>query len=169
MENLGIDVKLLIAQGINFALFFIVFKKFLAKPFSAFLTSEQKKDKERERIMSNLQKQEEEYTVKEAAFKKRLKKEEDEFIKKAKEDAQRVKADLMTEAKHEADQLVAKAKKEMQSEKEEMYQEVKKKAGELSLIMVAKALEDSLDESSKKKITAHILTNLNKRAIQNEN
>ena len=37
MENLGIDGKLLLAQIINFVLFFILVTKFVVKPFTAFL------------------------------------------------------------------------------------------------------------------------------------
>jgi F0F1-type ATP synthase membrane subunit b/b' len=40
MENLGIDGKLLSAQLINFILFFIIYKKYIAKPFMAFLKKE---------------------------------------------------------------------------------------------------------------------------------
>jgi len=43
MEGLGVDVKLLIAQVINFLLFFYIFKKYLAKPFQKYLDEETKK------------------------------------------------------------------------------------------------------------------------------
>ena len=46
MENLGIDVKLLIAQVVNFALFLFIFHRFISKPFLRFLDSEKKKDEE---------------------------------------------------------------------------------------------------------------------------
>ena len=40
MENLGIDIKLLIAQMINFGLFFFIIKKFVTKPFLNFVEDE---------------------------------------------------------------------------------------------------------------------------------
>ena len=46
MENLGINVKLIIAQIINFALFFLIYKKFIAKPFVNFINGEKKKEEE---------------------------------------------------------------------------------------------------------------------------
>ena len=47
MENLGIDLKLMIAQSINFLLFFFIVKKFIAKPFTNFLEEEKNKEKEK--------------------------------------------------------------------------------------------------------------------------
>ena len=44
MENLGIDIKLLIAQLINFGIFFFIIAKFVAKPFTKFLNEERNKD-----------------------------------------------------------------------------------------------------------------------------
>jgi F0F1-type ATP synthase membrane subunit b/b' len=37
MDKFGLDIKLLIAQVTNFAIFFFVFKKFMAKPFAQFV------------------------------------------------------------------------------------------------------------------------------------
>src|SRR3989344_4575625 len=56
MEGLGIDLKLLIAQIINFGLFFYVFKRFLAKPFVSFIDEEKQKEAERETSLQKAKK-----------------------------------------------------------------------------------------------------------------
>jgi len=61
MESLGVDVKLLIAQIVNFLLFFLIFKKFIAKPFSQFLVTEKQKEQERERILLELKQKEDNF------------------------------------------------------------------------------------------------------------
>lgn len=169
MENLGIDVKLLVAQIINFLLFLLVFKVFFAKPFAKFIGGEEKKTQEREKLLADVKAQEEEFAQKEAAFKKKMKQQEDALLKKTKEDALLVKEELVSEAREEAKEIVDKAKQEIMEEREEMREEMKKKVGELSLILVSEALEDALDKEAKKKVTTYILTNLDKRSIQNEN
>ena len=59
MENLGIDGKLLLAQMINFALFFILVKQFMVKPFTSFLNQERKNEEEKNRMLEKLKKSEE--------------------------------------------------------------------------------------------------------------
>src|SRR3990167_7297238 len=58
MEALGIDLKLLLAQTINFVLFFIIFKKFLYAPFLKFLDMERKNELEKQRLLKDLQEKE---------------------------------------------------------------------------------------------------------------
>src|SRR3989344_4531891 len=65
MEGLGIDLKLLIAQIINFGLFFYVFKRFLAKPFVSFIDEEKQKEAERETSLQKAKKLEDELLKKE--------------------------------------------------------------------------------------------------------
>jgi len=59
MEALGIDIKLLLAQGINFILFAIIFKKFLYAPFRKYLHKQMGEEEEKVRILADLQIREE--------------------------------------------------------------------------------------------------------------
>ncbi len=64
MEKLGVDLKLLIAQAINFILFFFIVKKYIAKPFSQFLKSEKENEKEKELSLQKAKKLEEDLKLK---------------------------------------------------------------------------------------------------------
>jgi len=59
MEALGIDIKLIIAQVVNFFLFLILFKKFMAKPFYNYLDKLQRNNEDKEKILIEVQKMEE--------------------------------------------------------------------------------------------------------------
>ena len=59
MENLGIDGKLLLAQIINFVLFFILVKQFVVKPFTNFLNQERKNEEDKDKLLEKLKKSEE--------------------------------------------------------------------------------------------------------------
>jgi len=169
MENLGIDLKLLIAQLINFVLFFFIIKKFVAKPFLKFINDEKEKEKEKQKLLLSIEKQEKAAIEKEKAMQLKFKKELDVAIADAKEKATHVKEEIIKEAKEEAETIKKNAKAELMSEKEALYTEVKSKISELSLLIVNKALADSLDTEAKRKVTAKIVNNLPKNIDFYEN
>src|SRR3990167_6759146 len=136
MEGLGIDLKLLIAQIINFGLFFYVFKRFLAKPFVSFIDEEKQKEAERE---TSLQK---------------AKKLEDELLKK--------KQQAQEKARKEAQEIKKKAQKQIELEKETIYADAKEKVAKLSLFIVQNTLREVLSDDLRKKITERILKNSSK-------
>ena len=69
MDKLGIDVKLLIAQLVNFGLFFFIFQKFIAKPFLGLIKSEEKKEKAKHAFEVEMSEQKEQAEQEEPAGK----------------------------------------------------------------------------------------------------
>ncbi|MDO9028209.1 MAG: ATP synthase F0 subunit B [Candidatus Roizmanbacteria bacterium] len=159
MESLGIDIKLLIAQIINFGLFFFIFKKYIAKPFSNFLADEVKKEQEKEKVLNELKKKDEEMIASQNKLKVSLKKELEMAIKKSKDDAGLYKATLIAEAKSEAEEIIAKGKKQIEVEKKASEKELKNKVIELSTIIVEKAFNKYLSKDTQKDINKNILKN----------
>src|SRR3990167_6957986 len=150
MENLGIDIKLMLAQLINFVLFFIIIKKFVAKPFQSFLQTERQKEAEKQKLLEDAQKQEEVLANKQKELEKKMKQEFDKTLAEAKVEANKIK-------------------KEIEQEKEALYKQVKKKVSDLSLFLVAKSLREILDTEERKKVSAKILSSLPKTININEN
>lgn len=160
MENLGIDIKLLTAQLVNFALFFVVFKYFIATPFLNYLKKEKKQDEEKEVMLKKLQEGEAVLDEKSKEQMKKIKEEREVIIAKAKDDAEKVKADLMTQAHKEAEMTVAKAKEQIEAERQAMQKELKDQVLTVSNLMVQKGLEDYLTEDAKKQVTQNIIKHL---------
>lgn len=160
MESLGINIKLLIAQLINFALFFYIFKKFIARPFSQFLKSEIQKGKEKDRILEEIKNKEEKIILEEKKLKERIKQEYESAIKAAKQEAARVKEQLINEAKIEADRLVAQGKRQIEEEREIMNKKMKEKIADLSLMIIHQGLIQFLPTDIQSKITQQVLKNL---------
>ena len=169
MENLGIDIKLLIAQMINFGLFFFIIKKFVTKPFLNFVEDEKSKEAEKARLMEKMAKQEEEYAKKEKDLQMRIKKEMEKALLAAKNDAKLVKEEMINEAKSEAAVIRENAKKEIIEDKEKLYSEIKSKIAELSLVVVKQSLSDVLDDSTKRKISEKLIDKLGKTVKLYEN
>ena len=169
MENLGIDIKLMLAQLINFVLFFIIIKKFVAKPFQSFLQTERQKEAEKQKLLEDAQKQEEALANKQKELEKKMKQEFDKTLAEAKVEANKIKEEIVLTAKKEGETLKEAAKKEIEQEKEALYKQVKKKVSDLSLFLVAKSLREILDTEERKKVSAKILSSLPKTININEN
>lgn len=169
MGNLGLDYKLLIAQVVNFALFFIIFKKFIAKPFLNLIREEEENEKKNELLKSKLLKQDEEIELKRNTFKEELNKKEDNLISTARERAKAVELKIIEEAEEEANRIKKDSLLELESERQDLYKQLRNKISTLSLIIVEKALKDVLNEETKKKITSAIIKNLPKEKSLYEN
>ena len=161
MEKLGIDAKLLIAQLVNFGLFFFIFHKFIAKPFLNFIRNEQHKEKEKERLLADLENQKEKSTKFEADAREKMNKELKEEVAKARKEAELIKKDLIIQAKKDAAEIIEQAKKSMEEESRQMEGVLKKKAADLSILMLNQGLKTYLSEQAQKEITREILNNIN--------
>ena len=162
MEQLGIEPKLLLAQIVNFSIFFLIFQRFMAKPFIAFIKKERKNEEERQKALEQITTQEQRLAEEEKEFKQKMRKAIDEEIKKAKEQGVAVREDIVAQAHKEAEGIVAQARKQIEDERASMYRDAKTKIGNLSVTIVDKALKDYLTEDAQKRITQHIVQNLTK-------
>jgi F-type H+-transporting ATPase subunit b len=157
MENLGLDTKLIISQVLNFLVFFFIFTKFMAKPFSAYIAKQKEQDEERNRISEALQKRESELKAEQEKTRKQMKKELDEAIARAKEDGEKARVEIIEKAKRDAADIVATAKAQIDQEREELVREMKKRSVDMSVLLVNKGLDDYLSDDAKKSVTKHIL------------
>ncbi len=164
MENLGIDFKLMVAQLVNFGLFYFIFKKFISGPMNQLAEEEKRKEADRESALQSLKKSEALISEKEAALKQKIQKEADELMKKAKAEAEKAKEAYLKEAKAEAEKLISKAKEQVQEERQKMEKELKKEAIDISIALINKALGDYLSENIQKDLNKHILNNLSTKA-----
>jgi len=159
MENLGIDMKLLVAQLINFALFAWVFKKYLAKPFQNFIAQEKLQDEEKERIFAEAKAVEEGIEKREQKQREKAKKEYAQLMSDAKVEAETAKNEIIEAAHAEAAQIKDKAQIQIDAERAAMQTAAQEQIRELSFYLVNTSLKEVLSEDMKKKITASILKN----------
>lgn len=169
MDKLGIDPKLLIAQVINFSLFFFVFKKYLAKPFADYVANEKKKESEKAKMMQDLEEKHTRMEEEEKKWHLEIQKEKEAVIESAKKIAENTKTDILAQAKKDAEELIAKAETQISHERKDLYDDVKKRTIDLSTYIVEKGLKDYLTEDAKKNVTQHIITNMGKDVSQYEN
>lgn len=160
MENLGIDIKLIGSQLLNFFVFYLIFQKFISKPFLKYLADEKKKDEEKERMMKKLQEGEATLATKEKEMRAKGKVDYDAQMVKAKEQGEALKADIVAQGNKEAEAAKKKAQEQMAAEKEAMTKDIKQKVATLSTLVVTKGLQEYLKPAAQKEVTEHIITNL---------
>lgn len=165
MENLGINPKLLLAQIVNFLLFFYLVKRFIVKPFMLFLDKEKKQEKEKETALNKIKKSEEQLALAEIKLKEKVKKELEAVLEQAKKDGQQIRADMLKQAEADALEIKVRMKKQLDEERERLYKDLRQKIGDVSLYLVTEGLKEALDTETKKKVTERILKNLTSNKI----
>ncbi len=165
MEQLGIDPKQLVAQIINFLVFFFVVKRFIVKPFNMFLDNEERQEKDKVDALAKAKELEKDLINQEKKIKEKSRKEMTVLLEQAKKDALSLRADMIKQAQKDADDIKIRMQKELDEEKAAMYKDVKDQVSSLSIYMVQEGLRDSLDVEAKKRITDRILKNIDKAKV----
>lgn len=162
MENLGVDIKLLVAQLINFGLFFFIYKKLIAGPFVAVMKAERMKDAERKRIQEEAQKQKEMLALQEKEAKEEIHRKTEESLKAVRHAAEVEKASLLKKAHEESNELVKRASKQIEEERHQMEKQYKESLAKVSVMTVEHVLKDYLTEDMQKQVNAKVLSSLEK-------
>lgn len=163
MENLGIDIKLLVAQLINFGLFFFIYKKFIAGPFISIMQGEKKKDAERKRMLEDVAKQKEALVLAERVAKGEIQKKTEESLKVVHHAAALERGILIKKAHEESAEIVKKAEKQIEEERRQMEKQYKETLAKVSVMTVEHVLKDFLSEDMQKQINAKVLSNLERK------
>ncbi len=162
MENLGIDLKLMIAQLINFLILFVVFKKFMAKPFLNFIREERKKEEDKNKLLAELEEKAQGLDKQKAFFKQSQKKEMEKTMQEVTQRTETLRQELIKKAEKEAQDILAKAKSQIEEEKVKLERDMKSRLVTLSSMLVDKGLQNFLTDEQKRQVTQNILKNLPK-------
>lgn len=160
MENLGLDAKLLTAQLINFAIFFFVFRKFISKPFLAYLKKQKEEDHLRAKMAEELESRQATLAAKDKELEHERKKALQEAIEQSKKEAESVKQEILANAKKEAAEIITKAHQQISDDREQMYKDIRKQVASISSMVIEKALKDYLTQDAQQAVTKNIITHI---------
>jgi len=163
MENLGIDFKLLLAQLINFGLFFFIYKKFIAGPFVSVMKGEKMKDAQRKKMNEEVERQKEILAQQEKSSKEEIHKKTEESLKAVRHAAELERTSLIAKAQEESKEIVKRASKQIEDERHQMEKQYKETLAKMSVMTVEHALKDFLTEDMQKQVNAKVLSNLEKK------
>lgn len=152
MEALGIDAKLLVAQMVNFALFFVLFKKFMAKPLMEFIKKNHDIEKEKERLAQKALAAEQKNAEKVEEVLKKAREEALDIVNDAKATAKKVEEQLLKKAQEDVVALKAKATTQLEQDKKELLAQEHDAVVKASSSLVKTVLADVLDKKSQEQI-----------------
>jgi F-type H+-transporting ATPase subunit b len=160
MESLGIDIKLLIAQAVNFLIVMFLLWKFAYTPVLKMLDERKSKI---EKGLSDADEAKQSLAKAEAESKKITDKafaEADEIIKNAKKTASEESAAILEKSNEQSQRLVENARKEADSLKEKVLREAKKEISGLIVTSLNKIVDDELTASQKDSLAKKRLSEL---------
>jgi F-type H+-transporting ATPase subunit b len=157
IETFHIDLKLLIAQAINFAIVFFVLYFFALKPLFKIMAERtgkiEKSLEDAQKIEKRIIEIENDY---DAALSK-AKKEAALIMEKAGSLGEKKKTEMVAKAKEEIGQIINQEKAKMQSEKSKVLKEIRKEMADLIVASLEKILEEKVDLKKDKEIINKIL------------
>lgn len=145
ISTFQIDLKLLIAQAINFTIVFLVLYFFAFKPLSKVM---QERTKKIEKSLSDAEQIEKKLALTEEQYKEEIAKARKEaavILEKAYKEADEKKKEMIVKAKEEIGQIINQEKVKMQNEKAQTLKDIKKEVAELVALSLEKVLDKKID------------------------
>jgi len=152
IKTFHIEVNLLIAQMVNFAIVLWVLYKFAYKPVLKTLNSRTNKIEKGLEDADAAGKKLEDIVEKEKAVMAKAKKEAQEIIKVAEEQAKANSMSIVLEARNQGEKLLVGAKSQIEQEKNKMLSEVKGEIANLVVLATEKIIGEKLDKEKDREL-----------------
>lgn len=160
MESLGIDLKLIIAQLINFGILFFLLSKFAYKPIMNMLDERQKKIEQGLADAEASAKKLADVEAETAKLMEKTSKEADQIMNNAKAAAKVEAAELIKKATDQAERTTKNAESEAKSAKDNVISEARKELSGVIVMALDKIVGKELSEDQKKSLTTKAITEL---------
>lgn len=163
LTKLGIDWKLLLAQGVNFLVILFVLSKFVYRPLVKFLDARRERIeqslKEAQRIETELKAME----VKRAEVEREARAEGQNILKRAEVEAERQRQETLVRVRAEAEKVVADARAKFSAEQDEAMQNMRREAARLVVAAVTKVVGKIPGAEIDKKLAEEAVAEIAKR------
>ena len=160
MDALGIDLKLLIAQIVNFGILFFLLSKFAYKPIVAMIEERQKKVEQGLKDAEAAAKSRGEAELDAEKVREQAYKDANEILKNAKDAANLEAAEIVKKSSEQADRIMKTAKEEAASSKSKVLTEAKSEISGLIISALDKIVGKEIDNAQKEKLTAKAIKEL---------
>jgi F-type H+-transporting ATPase subunit b len=137
---------------VNFAIFFVVFKRFIAKPLLSYLQKQQNEEMQRSKLTEELQSAHAAMETEKVKALQELKQKQSELISEAKKAAEETKSQLLSEAQKQSQLIVESGKQMIAAEKLAAEKELLKNVKAMAQVAVEKGLSSYLNLEGQKAI-----------------
>ncbi|MBI5530112.1 MAG: F0F1 ATP synthase subunit B [Candidatus Doudnabacteria bacterium] len=149
---LGINLKLFIAQLVNFAVVLGILWKFVFTPVAKQLQARTEKIEKAMADATTTEKEKQEFAVWKQQEIAKVKTEAGSIISSAQADAGKVKEDLLKQAKEEQQKLIEQGKKQIEQEKAQALQAAKSELADIITTATEKILREKLTGDKDQKL-----------------
>ena len=156
-SSLGINLPLLVAFLINFAVLFILLKIFLYKPILKMLDERAKKTQESMELAEATKK---EYEQAKAEVQRQIEKGRQEaqaLITQATQVGERLKGESREEAAKQAQTIIDRTRAELATERDQLVGRLRKEFVDISIAAAEKVIKETLDKEKHKKLIEETL------------
>ncbi|MFA7253944.1 MAG: F0F1 ATP synthase subunit B [Patescibacteria group bacterium] len=160
MEALGIDLKLMIAQVVNFGILFFLLSKFAYKPIVKMIEERQTKVEQGLKDAEAAGKSRSEAEIDAEKIREQAYKDANEILKNAKEAANLEAGEIVKKASEQADRIMLTAKEEAASSKSKVLTEAKGEISSLIITALDKIVGKEIDSAQKEKLTRKAISEL---------
>ncbi|MEI7890686.1 MAG: F0F1 ATP synthase subunit B [bacterium] len=157
IKTFHIDIKLILAQLVNFAIVFFVLKKFAYGPMLKLMTERSEKIEKGIENAQNAGKKLLEIEEKEKTVLIEARKAAQEIVANAEAVAVKNKEEIIGEAKNQAEKILSDSAKKIELEKNQMMQEVKGQIAELVIAATSKIIDTKLDLEKDKSVIEKVI------------
>jgi F-type H+-transporting ATPase subunit b len=150
--ELNVEIPISIFTILNFFILYFVLRRFLFKPLNETLSARRSeiesklKDAENNKVLAERYKVESEASLKDSKNKGKV------LVAEYKSKAEGLHSDIVKGAHTEAKQIIERAVRETEREREKAQAEIKEQVIELALMLSEKALEESINEETHRRL-----------------
>lgn len=155
--ELNVQIPVSIFTILNFFILYFVLRRFLFKPLNETLTARRSevesklKDAENNKALAEKYMTESEVSLKESKNRGKM------LVEEYKNKAEGLHSDIVKSAQAEAQQIIERAVRETEREKEKAQAEIKEQVIGLAVMLSAKALEESIDEETHRRLISDFI------------
>ena len=160
LGTLGINLKIFIAQLVNFVIVLLVMWKFAYKPIINLLDKRAKKVEDSIKNAEQIEKRVKQIEKEQHTIISKAKIEAVEILETAREDAEKRKEEFLIKTKVEVDQVIQKGKEQIRKEKNQMLVEVKEDIIKIAIEASKKILKEEINEKKSEKMAEDVVNKM---------
>lgn len=155
--TLGINLKIFIAQLVNFLIVVLVMWKWAYKPIVSLLDERKAKVETSLKQAKDIEARVEKIEEERADIITAAKQEATEILKASRAQAEEQKTEMVAKAKREVERVIVHGKAQLQAEKQTMLREAKKDLVEIIVTGTQKILKDGIDENKSRSLAEEVV------------
>lgn len=160
LGTLGINLKIFIAQLINFTVVLLVLWKWAYRPIVKLLEERQEKVAKSVKQADEIEKRVQELEVEQKEVIATAKSEAHKILEEARMSAEDRKKTLLDSAKSEVQGVVIQGKAQLQAEKEQMIRDARTEIATIAVEAARKILSESIDEKKAEKLAEGVVDSM---------